>query len=134
VTFRPRHHDTWLHYLLHMVTSDAMQDPRALAEILSIAAPDGPHGYQCVDTCRCENADNGALRVIEALADQGTLVPPGLHYHVKIGLLKDGHRMVERVAHLLAQWRVIISDRNALVAWARNQYPETWKAVRSLIS
>jgi hypothetical protein len=131
-----RHRKTWELFLTKMTTLSTGQ-VGPTAEALAMAAPDGPRGFPCVDECRCADAvHDSVVRVHQALTDQ--MFEPVLQLakaeeiwrQMASALRQEKTQTIDvRTAELLAQWRIIVSHRNAQVAHARLEFPRVWEVI-----
>lgn len=143
------HHKTWERWLrmlspaaaLRLEVPDNVHDSfiRSMAEALALAAPSGPRSIPCEDDCHC----GSPMRVVqlhEELMEEGFDAKGKQNSTLEFAdmlqraMAKDGMRGLERhELHLLARWRVIVSDHNAAVAAVRAKYPSTWAAIKENI-
>jgi hypothetical protein len=132
------HLETWKLFLKRMTTTMSVE-VAPLAEALALAAPGGPIGFECVDSCRCD--DQIIHSLFEALLDAGHPAARDpqrateFRETIRIAIIQDQRRRSSRHAITLAvltdvaEYDTIVSSRNARVAYARGLLPATWAAI-----
>lgn len=139
------HGETWLLWLQKISPLGPTNiGPRYMSELamaLSMAAPGGPVGFECVDECRC---DERAVHMLhQSMMDMEH--PSSTRTEALPQLLKDLREAIRRdhVLHDtrltitdellrdLASWRVIVSRHTGRVAYARLLYPSTWAVIEA---
>lgn len=109
------------------------------AQALSMAAPGGPLGIECVDECRCdERAIHDLHQVLMEQSHPATeeheLVKK-LLVDLKSALRQDQSKLSSRtlltqeLLRDLAEWRVVVSRHTSRVAHARMAFPTTWSVI-----
>jgi len=117
---------TWRLWLRQIARLD---DPESVAQALSIAAPDGPRGFACVDECQCtSSAARLASRLYVEIVERFTVDMEHGEQHLvtltnalRLDLANRPTR--EFRSKLLAQADVIVSQTNANIAHTRAEWP-----------
>ena len=139
-----RHVKTWYRWLekLTVMGKEKFTDAErfAMAEAMSYAAPEGPHGVVCEDGCE-KHPDGQAKRVTMLLAE---LLEQGLSikdtdydktmHDLKRSMTEDERMIRPRLTiRDLAEIRTMVSQKSSDVAYARKMYPRTWAIIEKLI-
>lgn len=115
-----------------------------MAEALSIAAPQGPNGFRCVDECQCQSSSKDLAHLLFTKVFQK--LPPS----TEMEFVKDGEAKINQLANAiavdllsprtdvipiadLADHEITVSDRSARVAVARINFPRTWQILREFL-
>lgn len=138
------HFQTWLLWLQNLspmaqiVTNYTGDDRRAMAEALSLAAPQGPAGFLCVDECRC---DQDRARSLAAIAY--SKIFPKLKDHEAGSILAQLESALN--ADFVAPPRrdfpidelieidVVVRHQTERAISARSRFPKTFDTIRKLL-